>query len=699
MWRQGSDSTPSTRAWLIGLLFMAAALLAYFPAWQGEPVFDDHDHLMTPELQTLDGLGRIWTEFGAVSQYYPVFHTGIWLQGALWGHWMPGYHLVNILLHAACALLLLRLLRRLEVPGAVLAAAMFLLHPVMVESVAWISELKNTLSTAFYLAAALCYLRFDETRRPGFYAAALVLFMAGLLSKSVVASLPAALLVVFWWRRGRLSWRTDTRPLLPFFFAALAMGALTIWTEKHFIGATGDDFALSFGQRFLIAGRVVWFYLGKLAWPADLSFIYPRWDVDVSVPWQYGFPLASLAMTGLAWRLRHWSRAPLAAWLLFVGTLFPALGFVNVYPFRYSFVADHYQYLACLGPLALAAGGAAWLARKFRFARLAAAAGFAVLVGLAGLTFRQSALYRDPETLWSATAELNPGSFVVQGNLGYEHLRDGRLDESIKFSKRAVALRPDYADAWVNLGVALRLQGRGEEAIQSLETALRHEPRLAAAHYNLALARLDMGQEGEALASLREAVRLRPSFGLARNSLGQALLRAGQFDQALVELQAARDIAPDDPDVYNNLGSLALAKGKPDEAISHLQNALRLAPSHADAHYNLALACERKGEIEEAIRHYQAALHERPNLAEAHNNLALIYLRKGNTKDALRHARSAVEQRPDFVLARYNLALCWGRSGQPLQALAELDRLLEINPAFSPALKLRDQLISAHRVR
>lgn len=699
MWRPSSDATPPARGWLIGLLFVVAALLAYSPAWQGEPVFDDHDHLMTPELQSLDGLGRIWTEFGVVSQYYPVFHTGLWLQGALWGHWMPGYHIVNILLHAACALIMFRLLRRLEVPGAVLAAAMFLLHPVMVESVAWISELKNTLSTAFYLAAALYYLRFDEMRRRGFYAAALVLFVAGLLSKSVVASLPAALLVVFWWRRGRLSWRKDARPLLPFFFAALAMGALTIWTEKRFIGATGDDFALSFGQRFLIAGRVVWFYLGKLAWPADLSFIYPRWRVDVSVAWQHVFPLGALAITGLAWRLRHWSRAPLAAWLLFVGTLFPALGFFNVYPFRFSFVADHYQYLACVGPFALAAGGAEWLARKCRCVRLAMAAGGAVLVGLAGLTFQQSALYRDPETLWSAAAELNPESFVVQGNLGYEHLRDGRLDESIRFSERAVALRPDYADAWVNLGVALRLQGRGEEAINSLEAALRHEPGLAAAHYNLALARLDVGREGEALASLREAVRLRPGFGLARNSLGQTLLRAGQFDQALVELQAARDLAPDDPDVHNNLGSLALAQGRLDEAITHLGNALRLAPAHADARYNLAIARERRGEVEEAVRHYQAALLERPALVEAHNNLALIYLREGRTEDALRHARAAVEKRPGFVLARYNLALCWGRSGRPLQALAELDRLLEISPEFAPALTLREQLISAHRFR
>lgn len=688
MWRPSSEATPPARAWLIGLLFVVATLLAYSPAWQGEPVFDDHDHLMRPELQSLDGLGRIWTEFGVVSQYYPVFHTGLWLQGALWGHWMPGYHIVNILLHAACALLLLRLLHRLEVPGAVLAAAMFLLHPVMVESVAWISELKNTLSTAFYIAAALCYLRFDETRRPGFYAAALILFVAGLLSKSVVASLPAALLVVFWWRRGRLSWRKDACPLLPFFFAALAMGALTIWTEKHFIGASGEAYALSFAQRCLIASRACWFYLGKLAWPADLSFIYPRWTVNAAAPRAYLFPLAALLLLAGAWRLRHRSRAPLATLLFFAGTLVPALGFINVYPFRYSFVADHYQYLASLGPFVFAAAAGTVAFRSVAATVAGQVSGGLLLVILGVLTVRQSALYRDAETLWTATLIDNPECFVAHGNLGYIHLQAGRLTESATASERAIALQPDYADAWTNLGAALRLQGSLDAAILNLRQALVLEPGLAAAHYNLALSLLDTGRDSEALQHLREAVRLRPNFAPARNNLGDRLLREGRMDEAETEFAAALALEPDDPDVHANLGNIELRRGRLAEARGHYETALKLAPKHVEAHYNLGVLSEAENRPDEAMRHYQIALTSRPELAEAHNNLGLLWLKKGRPEEALRHIEKAVAAQPRFAEARYNLGLCLLKAGKTERAVTELEKLLRLQPGLQAARDL-----------
>jgi hypothetical protein len=336
-----------------------------------------------PDFRSADGLARIWFQPGATQQYYPLLHTLFWLQYQLWGESSFGHHLLNILLHAFCALLLARILQRLDIPGAWLAAAVFALHPVHVESVAWITELKNTLM--------LIYLKFDHDRSRSAYLAAMGLFVLGLLSKTVTATLPAALLLIFWWKRGRLSWTRDVAPLSPFFLAGIAAGLLTAWIESEVMGARGPDFAFNLVERSLIAGRVIWFYLAKLFWPVDLVFTYPRWAISGAVWWQYMFPAAALLLVCMLWKLRHRSRAPLAAVLYFAGTLFPVLGFVNVYPFRFSFVADHFQYLASLGVITLVSAAAAqWINRQRpRRKTAAAAACVAVVAILAGLTWRQ----------------------------------------------------------------------------------------------------------------------------------------------------------------------------------------------------------------------------------------------------------------------------------------------------------------------
>ncbi|HEX3731014.1 MAG TPA: hypothetical protein VHV47_14475, partial [Opitutaceae bacterium] len=278
------------------LVLLAAVLAAYFPALRGGLVWDDDFHLTAPALRSVAGLGRIWLEPGATAQYYPVVHTAFWLEHRLWGDAVLGYHLVNVALHAASACLVAALLLRLGWArrAAWLAAALFALHPVMAESVAWISEQKNALSGFFYLAAALAYLRFDRTRSPAAWVGATALFLLALGSKSVTATLPAALLVLAWWRTGRIGLRRDARPLLPWFAAAIAGGLYTPWFERHYIGAQGGAHALGAAQRLLIAGRAPWFYLGKLAWPANLSFVYPRWQLDPREAWQWLFPLATL---------------------------------------------------------------------------------------------------------------------------------------------------------------------------------------------------------------------------------------------------------------------------------------------------------------------------------------------------------------------------------------------------------------------
>ena len=284
---EGGGATPTAHA---------VTLAAYQPAWHGGILWDDDAHLTTAALASKRGLLRIWTDFTVTQQYYPVVNTAFWIMNRLWGHATLGYHIVNILLHAASAWLVAGILRRWSVPGATLAAVIFALHPVHVESVAWITELKNTLSGVCYLGAALMYLRYDESRDRRWYAAAAGLFVIALFSKTVTATLPAALLVVFWWQRGRIRWREDVVPLLPVVAVGVAGGLLTAWVERAQIGAEGPAFQFTVVERCLIAGRAFWFYLGKLLWPADLIFIYPRFAIDAGAAWQYLYPVGALAV-------------------------------------------------------------------------------------------------------------------------------------------------------------------------------------------------------------------------------------------------------------------------------------------------------------------------------------------------------------------------------------------------------------------
>ena len=349
-----SPARSRPRTWLLFLALAAAVLAAYSPALSGTPLWDDDGHLTTPELRSVEGLTRIWTEPGATQQYYPLVHSAFWLMDRAWGQSTTGYHVVNALLHALSALLLAVLMRRLGLPGAILAAFVFALHPVQAESVAWITELKNTLSTALYLGAALAWLRFEERRALGAWLAAFTLFTAALASKTVTASLPVSLLILVWWRTGRITW-SDVRPLVPFLLLGVMAGLTTAWVERHFIGAVGSDFDLSPVERVLLAGRAVWFYAWKLLAPFGLVFIYPRWAMDQSVWWQYAFPVALAAVAVVLWRYRDRSRGPFAAVALYVVALAPALGFIDVFPFRYSYVADHFQYLASLALIAATA--------------------------------------------------------------------------------------------------------------------------------------------------------------------------------------------------------------------------------------------------------------------------------------------------------------------------------------------------------
>jgi tetratricopeptide (TPR) repeat protein len=664
--------------WLLWAGLILAVLLVYQPAWRGGILWDDDKHITMPDMRSWQGLWRTWFDVGATLQYYPVLHSAFWIEYRLWGDATLGYHLVNIFLHATAAFLVALILRRLAIPGAYLAAAIFALHPVQAESVAWIAEQKNTLSAVFYLGALLVYLHFDQTRQKPLYWWALALFLLAVFSKTVTATLPGGLLVIFWWQRGRLSWRKDVVPLLPFFLLGAGGGLITAWWELKINNCVGPDFQFTPVERLLIAGRAIWFHLGKLCWPVNLTFIYPRWHIDASAWWQYVFPLGVVALAAGLWSLRRWSRAPLAALLFFVGTLFPVLGFFNLYTFRYSLVANHYQYLASLGAITLAAAGAATLWGRWRpGARPAGyAACLALLALLAGLTWQQSHVYADVETLYTRTIEENPECGMAHNNLSAIFQLQGRLDEALAHCRRALEIEPDEAGVYVNLGNILADQGRLDDAIAGYRKALRLKPRNVLAYNSLGQTLARWGRFDEALANYQKALDINPRYVTALINMGNALASRGQVDEALACYQKVLAVAPGEVDVHNNIGLALAARGQPEEALAHYQLVLDVWPDDALAHNNMGNALAALGRAEEAAAHYRHALTVQPNLAQAHNNLGGLLLHQGYFDEALSEYQTALRSQPDNPDSQKNLA--WLRATCAKAALRNGSEAIEL---------------------
>lgn len=602
-----------------GGFFFVATLIAYSPALRGTLLWDDDAHVTKPALQSLDGLRRIWFELGASQQYYPILHSAFWLEHKLWGDAVLGYHLTNVLLHATAACFVAAIARKLfadaggekhsvpKYPGVGwLAGTLFGLHPICVESVAWISEQKNTLSAVFGLSAVFVYLSFAERRTKTRYFVASGLFVLALLSKTVTATLPAALLVIFWWKRGRLDWRRDVGPLLPWLVVGASAGLFTAWVErKYFVSvhlstiSFSSEFSLNLLDRCLLAGRVICFYFTKLLWPTDLSFIYPKWTVSAGVWSQYFFPVGVLLVAGLLTYLARSRRGPLAAFLIFVGTLFPVLGFFDIYPFLFSYVADHFQYLASLAVIVpVAALLSAWLrsigAPELRGVFLLGAVSIIAVV-LGSLTIRQCAMYRDAQTLYEQTLARNPDCWLAHGNLGLILAQDPtQMSEALAHFDEAVRLNPNNPSLHDYRGTALaRTPGRQAEAVKEFETALRLSPNFPYAHVNLGIALLQTpGRADEALGHFQAAVRVKPDYAEAHNFLGYALAHlSGRELEAIAEYEAALRLKPDYLDAHSNLAiALSQLPGRMNDAIEHFGAVVGLNPTSPAAHFNLGYA-------------------------------------------------------------------------------------------------------------
>ena len=670
----------SDRLVLPGLLLLLT-LVAYTPAIFAGYIWDDDFYVTQNQtLRTLDGLRDIWLSPMATPQYYPLVHSSFWIEYQLWELEPRGYHLTNILLHVGCALMVWKIFRQLGWSSlrAWMVGLLFALHPVHVESVAWITERKNVLSGLFYLIAVSCYIKFtlnsnsesaissisnQQSSIPSstassiisggnhqssissdrawiFYVLTLFFFICALLSKTVTCSLPAVLLLMVWWKRGKLTLR-DILPTIPMFLIGAAMGLLTAYIEHAHVGARGDEWNFSLLQRIAIAGTAICFYIWKLVEPINLTFIYPHWKL-AAIPWQLVFPLLVAAALVLFWLKRKtWTRGPLAALLFFCITIFPALGFINIYPMRYSLVADHFQYLASLGILAGLVGLAAEMSasvqqKYFKPDRILAVA---LLVSLSLLTFTQTQIYRDEETLWRDTINKNPKGWLAWNNLGTLMLRDGMLEDAMDKFDRVIKLAPNLFNGYANKGSVLLEMGRPSDALPLLEKAMELGPMELTTRFAMARADYGLGHYEEAVKGYHEVLARQPELIAAHIELAKTFVRMKQDAKAVVEFREALKINPDHIEVLLALAWLHATSADAtiqlgNKAVEFAERAAKqIQDPKASCLDTLAAAYARAGRFPEAVTTAQkaaqkAAMNNDASLSQAIEQRLALYRKK-----------------------------------------------------------------------
>jgi tetratricopeptide (TPR) repeat protein len=638
---------------LLGTLLVVAVILVYHPVWHAGFIWDDDEYVINNKLLTApDGLWRIWFSLDSPSQYFPLTYTVFRFEYALWGLNPAGYHWVNLLLHAGNALLIWWLLRRLAVPGAWLAAAIWALHPVQVESVAWITELKNILMCCFFVLTLHAWVSFveeDSRRRWVSYSLALMLYALALSAKTTACTLPTALLLVLWWQK-RPTTRARLAQVTPFLILGLGMGLVTVWWERFHIGTHGQQFAIGPMQRILLASHAIWFYVGKLMWPVNLVFSYPRWIIKPTDPFAYFWLVATMGLAVAVYRMQPRIRRGVGiAILFFVATLSPMLGFIMLYTFLYTFVADHYQYVASLGLIALAAAGfiSYFNVLKPRLAWFKPVLCTGLLGLLSVLTWRQCSTYSDIETLWRATIARNPGSWLAHFDLAAALVQKDQLAEAVAEYQATLKINPNYAPGHCGLGMVLSRAGYWDAAIAQYQQALQIDTNYENARISLGNALFQIGNVDGALAQFREVARLNPHKAEAHNNLGTALAAKGRMDDAINEFRAALQIDPRNAEAWNNLGSSFLNQGRVEEATVHFQTALKIKPNYPQALNTLAWVLSTAREPTKRDGQQAVKLAEQASQLTNQGNptflrtLAAAYAEEGHFPEAIQTVRQA----------------------------------------------------------
>jgi tetratricopeptide (TPR) repeat protein len=695
-----AGTRPTQNDWFWGILLVAFTSAVYLPVVHAVFVWDD-SFMVTDNkmLRGASGLYDIWLT-NKPADHIPVTLTALWVQFHLWGLNPLGYHLVNVLLHAVGAVLLWRVLLRLRLPGAWLAAAVFAVHPVCVASAAWVSEQKNTLSLVFYLWTLLCYLRFEENPTRGRYAASLIVFAFTLLTKGSVVVLPAVLLLLIWWKNRALT-RNDLVRLAPFFVLSFAEGLAAIWFQNH--RAIGGEMIQDLNRvgQFIAATRAVWFYLWKAWVPWNIMVIYPNWPIDWRSIVDYLPAIAIAATLAVAWRFRStWGRHVLVALLAFMVTLFPVMGFFNMYFLVFSRVADHWQYLAMLVSIPFAVCILVYFFQKWKFPAQAGIALSVVLLGLLGVsTYLRAAVYTNEETLWTDSVQKNPNAWMAYNNLGNALGNRQDSDGSMLAYRRAIAIKDDFSDARSNLGNALvaryeELKFKNKvEAEKNLDEAIEHflkavtvQPQMANFHFNYGIALVAKGRLDEGINQYEEALKIRSGFADCRNNLANALIKAHRPKEALEQALIAAQINPASAEAHYNAGSAYNALNDVDHAKKEFETALTLKSNLTSAHYECGMMLAMSGQFAESLPHFQAYVREHPEDASGHDSLGNVYAALHRRQEAIAEYQTALKFQPDDGQAENNLA----------NVLLESDKIPEALQHYARSVALHNEDSGAH---
>ncbi|ABW67079.1 tetratricopeptide repeat protein [Desulfosudis oleivorans] len=692
-------------------------LAVYQPSLHNGFIWDDDAYVhQNLTLTSLDGLKRIWLSRSATPQYYPMVFSSFWVEYQIFGPEPMVFHLTNMMLHGINAILVWLILMRLGLPWAWLAAAVFALHPVNVESVAWISERKNVLSGLFALSSLLLLVRLyltdtDKTVQTppspkknayALYGASFFLFILALLSKSVTCMMPVVFLVLVWWKRGKTPLGT-IGATVPFFIAGIVAGINTSLVEKLHVGAQGADWEFNLLERMLIAGRALWFYAYKLIWPSEIMFTYPRWEIDSTAGWQYLFPAAVILLFAILFAAKNRvGRGPVAGVAIFAVTLFPALGFISYFPMLFSFVADHFQYLATIALITLVIQGLHRMTSTGRRRARTLAMGFCTLTLLAlGVrTWQEQDKYKNLQALWEDTIRKNPDCYLALNNLGCVLMsQPDKLGQAYDIFAATLKMGLDYPETRFNLARTLFYKGDHEAAIRYYTDLLENSPEISPkllvdVHYDMAMILVHRDQIEAAETHLRAALELKPFFPEGYNDLGVLLRRAEQFDKAIDAFSEALAMKPDYAEARYNLAQVLYDSGQAEKAMVHYNFLVHDETTGPDLlasiHNDLGVIYTRRHELEVAKDHLSRALCLAPDSPMFHNNLGLLMIKAGRKSTALESFSRAVVLDPDYAEARYQLALLSAETGDTAAAVSHYNYILSNAPAADNVNLLAD---------
>ena len=690
----------------ICVLLVVVSVVAFWGVLSNAFVIYDDDVYVTENAQVQQGITLDNVKWAFTTTYFGFYYPVTWLSHMLdcqlYGLDAGKHHFTSLLIHSANAVLLFLLLLRMT--GALwrcaLVAGLFALHPLHVESVAWIAERKDVLSTLFWMLTLLAWLGYVKSKSWQRYAVVLVLFALGLMAKSMLVTLPFLLLLLDYWPLGRLKlkgeWLRTLRGLVlekaPLFAMSAVSCVVTVVAQRS-AGAMKplEDFPIS--ERLANAALTYVSYLAKTVWPASLAVFYPHPHVGLFTWRVCGSVLLLAAMTILALVLARRVPYIAAGWLWYLGALVPVIGLVQV---GVQASADRYTYVPLVGIFIVTAWGLTDLCRGSRAARHALAVlACACLVVFLFVTRTQVKYWKDSTALFGHALAVTSNNYVAHTNLGVALFAKGRAEEAIAQCKEAVRIAPKFCDALNNLGVALGSVGRSSEAIEYLQRAVEACPDFADAHNNLGHQLANQGRFEEAIAQYEEAVRTKPNFCDALDNLGVALGRAGRSSEAIDRLQRAVQACPDSADLQNNLGIALSSAGQPDAAVEHYKTALRLNPNHADAHYNLANTLSDLGQLDAAEEQYKESLRIKPDAPKVLTNYGLVLIRANRLPEAVDRLGAAVKLDPGLVEAQFNLGLALAREHRLPEAMEHFRETVRLKPDYEQA---RENLEKVQRI-